>query len=416
MYAGLSLDQAPPFRAPLKFFLTAPIFAVLASVLILTTNHYSLHSPNLIAAVHLITLGYMVMIIFGALQQMLPVVAGAILPKSKITADITYYLLTIGLIFFAIGFINYNKIFFFISATLLLLGLFFFTLSALFQLFKVENKSFIVQGIILSLLFFICAFLLGIHLLISHATSSITNLHYDFALLHYNYIFFGFIFLLIVSITIQVVPMFWVTDSFKQSDQKNIIYITTAILICFPVTIFLELEFDIIYKILISIISLYFVNITIRKLKERKRKLKDITVNFYMLSMIFLAAGVLYWILMSLFDIPVSVLVILLGLGFTISVMNGMIYKIVPFLTWFHLSSKGIFDVPTMRDMIPINKMQMQFFIHTASVVIFTLGFFFENIIIIKIAAFLFAISNIIFVTNIYNAAKIYLKRETNDK
>lgn len=35
MYSGLSLDQAPPFEAPLKFFLTAPIIASLAGALIL---------------------------------------------------------------------------------------------------------------------------------------------------------------------------------------------------------------------------------------------------------------------------------------------------------------------------------------------------------------------------------------------
>ena len=33
--AGLSLEQAPPFSVPLRFFLTAPWFLVLAAALIL---------------------------------------------------------------------------------------------------------------------------------------------------------------------------------------------------------------------------------------------------------------------------------------------------------------------------------------------------------------------------------------------
>lgn len=33
--AGLSLEQAPPFSVPLRFFLTAPWFLVLAALLML---------------------------------------------------------------------------------------------------------------------------------------------------------------------------------------------------------------------------------------------------------------------------------------------------------------------------------------------------------------------------------------------
>jgi hypothetical protein len=32
---GLSLEQAPPFDAPLRFFLTAPAFLVLAAMVLL---------------------------------------------------------------------------------------------------------------------------------------------------------------------------------------------------------------------------------------------------------------------------------------------------------------------------------------------------------------------------------------------
>lgn len=35
MQALLSFDQAPPLAAPLRFFLTAPLFAILAGLLLL---------------------------------------------------------------------------------------------------------------------------------------------------------------------------------------------------------------------------------------------------------------------------------------------------------------------------------------------------------------------------------------------
>jgi hypothetical protein len=408
MFAGLSLDQAPPYKEPIKFFITAPIFAIIGGIFALFSKELIPHDPYLIATLHLITIGFIVMIIIGALQQMLPVIAGAVIPKAKITSNITYYSLSIGLIFFVLSFIYYQKIFFFLSASCLLFGLLYFSVVALYQLFKVKNKSYIVIGIIISLLFFISSFLLGIHLLIANATSNLSVLHYNFAFLHYNYVFFGFIFILIVSITLQVVPMFWVASSYKINHQIFMIFIPTVLLIIYPFYLFLELNLDFIYKIIMSLIIIFFVFTTIDKLQKRKRKLKDITVYFYTTSMVFLFIGIIYWILMDFFDLPVTILVILFGFGFVISLMNGMLYKIVPFLTWFHLNAQGVFEIPTMRDMIPITKMQTQYFLHLGCVILFIIGFGLEINFIIKLAVLLFIISNVLFFINIYKVVQIY--------
>jgi hypothetical protein len=410
MFVGLSLDQAPPYKAPIRFFLVAPIFAIIAGIFALFSSNYQIHNPNIIATIHLITIGFIIMTILGALQQMLPVIAGAVIPKAKKTAEITYGMVTLGLVAFTLGFLLYEKIFFFLAAFMLGFGLLYFTGIALFQLFKVKNKSYIVKGIIIALLFFILAFLIGIHLIIANATSNITELHYDLALIHYNYIFFGFLFILIVSLTIQVVPMFWVASAYKKNEQALLIIVSTLALLFYPINLFLDLGADLVYKGILTLTIIYFVFLTIKKLRNRKRKLKDITVYFYMTSMIFLLIGSLYWLSLSFFELPINILGILFGLGFIVSLMNGMLYKIVPFLTWFHLNAKGLFDIPTMREMIPIKKMQMQYYFHIASVIIFIIGFLFDINIIIKSAVILFIVSNILLFINIYNAVQIYRK------
>ena len=415
MFVGLSLDQAPPYKAPIKFFLVAPIFAILAGVFTLFSSNFQIHNPNIIATIHLVTIGFIIMTILGALQQMLPVIAGAVIPNAKRVANITYGLMTLGLVAFTIGFLLYEKLYFFLAAIMLLSGLFYFTIIALKELFKVENKSYIVKGIIISLLFFVGAFLVGIHLLIANATSNISTLHYDFALIHYNYIFFGFLYILIVSITIQVVPMFWVAGAYKKQEQALLILLTTALLVFYPINLFMELGLDIIYKTLLTLSIFYFVFLTIQKLRNRKRKLKDITVYFYITSMVFLALGSVYWIAMSFYEIPTNLLGILLGLGFVVSLMNGMMYKIIPFLTWFHLNAKGLFDIPSMREMIPQKNMQTQFYLHLSSMIFLIIGFAFNLTIIIKLAAVLFIVSNLLLFINIYKAVQIYLKNHKRD-
>ena len=53
--------------------------------------------------------------------------------------------------------------------------------------------------------------------------------------------------------------------------------------------------------------------------------------------------------------------------GFAVSVVTGMLYKIVPFLAWFHLQSQlqaRAGSIPTMKDMIAERWMRGQFRLH----------------------------------------------------
>ena len=78
MYAGVSLDQAPPEDIPFRFFLTAPIFGVMAGLLI-AFNGESLFSSSwdleIVALTHVITLGWLASIMIGAFYQPRAVIA-----------------------------------------------------------------------------------------------------------------------------------------------------------------------------------------------------------------------------------------------------------------------------------------------------------------------------------------------------
>ena len=105
---GLSLDQAPPISVPFRFFLSAPIFGVLISFVLFfapfseISNQYSHFAIGLI---HLFTLGILSMIIFGAMQQMMPVLAGAIIKKPRLFANIVHTSLVLGTLFLSFSFI-----------------------------------------------------------------------------------------------------------------------------------------------------------------------------------------------------------------------------------------------------------------------------------------------------------------------
>lgn len=396
MFTGLSLDQAPPFKAPLKFFLTAPLSAMIASLVIIFGEPIIHHSPSTVGVIHLFTIGFMVMIIFGALQQMLPVVAGAVIPRALLVANITYIFLLIGIISFVLGFYFYIPSFLFISAISLFLGVLFFSTICIYQLLKVRPKSIIVQGILISLLFFLGGLLLGVHLEISHALENIKESHQLFTHYHYSFVSIGFVFLLIAAITFQVVPMFWVTKPFNKKIQYFIIYGTTFIVLFFPSTP------------LVFVMMIIFGSYTFDILKSRKRKLQDISINYYFTSVVFLILSGLYFILAYFIDLPITTSAVLFGLGFVGSIMLGMLYKIIPFLVWFHLSSQGKFDIPTMRDMIQISYMKRQYYLHLLGTIFLSIGLGLDLLIVIQIAGVLLFCSFFYFLMNLINASKIF--------
>ncbi len=78
---GLNFDEIPRLDVPLRFYLTAPIFAVIASLLLIWQGDYiwlGRWMPASLAITHLVAIGMMAMIMIGSLFQIMPVLCGPI--------------------------------------------------------------------------------------------------------------------------------------------------------------------------------------------------------------------------------------------------------------------------------------------------------------------------------------------------
>jgi hypothetical protein len=74
---------------PLRFFLAGPLFGLLAAAAIAWGGADAFGSrwaPSILAATHLVTLGFLTMVMSGALLQVLPVIVGAAVPMPRLTA------------------------------------------------------------------------------------------------------------------------------------------------------------------------------------------------------------------------------------------------------------------------------------------------------------------------------------------
>lgn len=122
----LSFEQAPPISAPLRFFMTAPVFAILAGLLLLWSGpdlFASRWTPAALALTHLITAGFMLQAMLGAMMQLLPVMAGANMGRPLLVAGIVHAAITPGALLLVAAFLTYQPWLFGLAASFLGVGI-----------------------------------------------------------------------------------------------------------------------------------------------------------------------------------------------------------------------------------------------------------------------------------------------------
>ncbi len=404
---GLSLDQAPPISVPFRFFLTAPIFAIIIGALIILNDANLImnrYSDITIAIVHLFTLGILSMIIVGAMQQMMPVLAGAVIKKPILFANIVHASLSLGTILFALYFIYKIKFLLILATILLAIAFLTFFFVAIKLLFKVQFLTSTVVAMRIFTILGLITILLGLHLAGAHIGQNIGQNHYSFVAIHIIFGMFGFATLLIIGVSFQVIPMFYVAKDFPKFIQNKIPYLLAFSLFVYMVFEFLDIDITILKFFFLFIIGL-FAYFGIHSLNNRKRPIFDVTLLYWKLSLYSLLISLFIWTFVKN-DIS-YLLSIIFALGFLYSLLQGMVYKIIPFLCWFHLTSKGHFTVPTMRELIIESSIRLQFYIYASSLLFFILASFLSPI-FLYLGAGLFIVSNILFFINIVIAVNKY--------
>ena len=409
-FKGLSIDQAPPISAPVRFFVTAPIFGIIAGVLLLFSDSATLmsrYSIDAIVVTHLITIGLFGFIMLGALTQMLPVLASANVPKIKRLALFSYVTLFFGLLSMAAGLELSNSLLLWSASALLGVGFLALIVSMLYALKGVKHFTASIKGMFTSLIFAFMIVLMGIYLLYGYAEDDVTQLHYIVANIHSVWAVFGFAGILIIGVAFQVLPMFYVAPRFKQFCKKRVvILITTGLFIWMLLSIFAD-QYALYAKLWIATFFWAFATTVWLKFNKRKRPISDVTVWYWRLASISLTLGSFLWIYDEFFKHEYIVMVgIFIGGGFILSIMLGMLYKIVPFLVWFHLNALGYMTIPTINEMIDKRLARAQFVLFVAALIGFVFSFYMPQI--LTISAVLFIASMVLLEYNVLVPVKIY--------
>jgi len=153
--ASLSTEQSPPISFPFSFFALAPLFLLLAAVMLALGegNPFAeTHSPALLAATHCITLGFMAAVMFGAVQQILPVLVGSKMPAARLVARFTLLALFAGTLALCGGFMRGQPLWFNLAWILLGLALLTFIGASLISLARAPADNATRSAILLAVI------------------------------------------------------------------------------------------------------------------------------------------------------------------------------------------------------------------------------------------------------------------------
>lgn len=387
---SMSLAQSPPLSVPARFFATAPLFGAAAAAVMLWAGAAGLSDrwmPAVLAVTHLLTLGYMGMVMLGALMQVFPVVIGHPFRRPRLVSTVVHAALTLGVVLLAAGFLLPSGGSMTAAALLLVVTVLGFAAAAADTLVRVEVWGDTARAIVLALVAF--AVMTGIGLWLALGHTAYLALPRPWTDIHAGWGLAGWVPLLLMGVAYQVVPMFQLTPPYPPVLRRAFPLLLFTMLLAGTVAHGLALP-DWLVRLPQAIAGLVlaaFAVVTLVLQRRRRRRRRDVTVAYWRVGLTCLILAVLLWAAAQLSSRVAGDprLALLLGVlmipGFSLSVINGMLYKIVPFLVWLHLTmapaspgERPAGPAPGVKQIIPEQRAWRQFGAHTLALLLIGAG------------------------------------------
>lgn len=366
--ASVRPEQGPPLVVPLALFFTGPLALVVAGTLVLVRGGEGLSATTgstTLAAVHLGSVGFLLFVMLGALYQLLPTIAGAVVPGVRL-AHLVHALLVAGAAALAVGQAGGPPHAFAWAGFALLAALVLFLGPAGFALARSRVGGPTVWGLRIALLALAALAFAGLRLAGIRSGAALAS---DWAtaaswpalrVVHAHLGFLPWMGGLITAVSWQVVPMFYLAPA----PPRALPWVThggVAVSLCgLFAGLFVPISpAAVVWLALPGALAVWGVHPawTLVALRRRSRRRKDATLWFWWLAMgvapLCLAAGAASAALDST-RLPLAYGVLVL-FGWAGSLAHGMLTRIVPFLVWLHWCAPlvGTRPMPSARELLP---------------------------------------------------------------
>ncbi|MBL8956519.1 MAG: hypothetical protein JNK82_37440 [Myxococcaceae bacterium] len=411
---ALALDESPPLHAPLRFFATAPVWGAGAGLLmtlraeLVTASRWS---PETFALVHVLALGFMLQVMAGALLQLLPVAVGSAVPRVRLLALVSHAGLNAGTLLLVAAFLGAGPTWFAAAGAVLLatlaaylgaVGLSLARARAIGPTLPALRIAAVALGATVALGFTLA---LGLGQIWSVPIVELVHLHAAWGLL-------GFALCLVAGVAYVVVPMFQLTPAYPVPVARALPLALLAGLGLWSAGV--PLGFRPVAAVgaaVLATATVAFAAQTLLLQASSKRRGRDTTAWCWRLGLccLLLAVASASWLYLGCppaLRAPLEYLTGVFSLaGAFPALISGMLYKIVPFLVWLHLSRRGP-GAPLMHQVIGEPGPRAEVVTHAAAVVLLAAGV--ASPLLAASGGALFAASKVVLGLNLAVAMSVY--------
>jgi hypothetical protein len=403
---SISQDFAPPFKLISPFFILGSLFYLLASVYIFffTSDNFFIQDTKVLAFVHLFLLGFVMMVIFGAMAQLVPVV----LEVGHAAVELFYViwpLLSIGTILMVVGFLTSPSLLPY-GGTVVLISMMIFVMEIFSTMRNVKKMNLVMSSVLISNTFLFFGIIFGLTMALGYAGTIEVDI---MALLrsHVYLVIGGYIIITLMGLSVVLLPMFGLSHGFSMKPLTISITLMSVSVVMVVISSFVEylvIEY-IAYSLAVLSLFLYFYLVyTIFKTRARKEiDIYAVSLMYAYISMLVaLVFGVSY--LISGFEPLLIASAWLMFFGFFGFAVTGHMYKIIPFLVWFERFSPlvGKEKVPMLADMLPKRSSQAQLVFCAAGVTVITFAILLQDDTLIKAGASFLVVGALALVRNVF--------------
>ena len=379
---SISRDFAPPLRMIAPFFKIGSVFYALGVLFLLFLNPTSGHVDlTTVGWVHWFLLGFVMMTIFGAMAQLIPVVVEV----GHFSVDLYHVIwpsLLVGTLTMVAGFWWMPDLLAY-GGLLVLVAMVTFLLETFLTLKKAERVTLSVKSILWANIFLTVAIVIGFLMALAIGEGVVLDVG-KWLGAHAMLVLGGFVTLMIMGLSLILLPMFGLSHGFDETPLERALMLMVGAVIGYVVGTVIDWSWVRWLSLVVSFVSVGFYGYMVWVIYQtRARKAHDIYAKTMYVGYGSLAMALLLGIV-TLFSSSEQILLAaawFLVLGFFSYLINGHLYKIVPFLVWFERYSPlvGKEKVPMLNDMLPERRAQWQFWFTTAGLVVGGLGLLFGS-------------------------------------
>ncbi len=422
----MSTQNAPSPKVVLPHYIFGALSFMVSMILLFIvgkdlTAHYL--SPGLLTLTHLLVLGWITMIIFGALYQLLPVLLEVKLHSEKL-ALATFILFGVGLILLTSAFWNFtfqHSPLMDAGGTLILIAVVMFVINIMRTTKKAMRKTTESLFIVSATHWLALTVVAGLLIVFNFSFNFLAVSHLQLLKIHAHIGMLGWFLLLVIGVASKLMPMFLIVHKLPEHLLKKAFVLINAGLVAIIPVLYFYPE-----KWLLALISLFiitgigmFMRYNLLAFKKRLRKHLDVGMKLSALGFILLGLSIILGLLsaynpdfLGVYALRIKVLYGLYVLvGFLSALVLGQTYKTLPFIVWLKIyhSKVGKQKTPLPQELYSELLAKIHYWTYILGMVLLTAGVLVSNAWIIQLASIALIVTALLYVVNVF---KIVLHKE----